>query len=73
MNPRLMRPLATGFNPKSLSGLSLWLDGADSSTITLNGTAVSQWSDKSGNSRNATQGTALNQPTTATVNGKGCD
>lgn len=71
MNPRLLRPRASGFNPKSISGLSLWLDGADSSTITLNGTTVSQWADKSGNGRNATQGTALNQPGTSTVNGKG--
>lgn len=71
MNPRLLRPRASGFNPKSISGLALWLDGSDSSTITLNGSNVSQWSDKSGNSRNATQGTALNQPTTSTVNGKG--
>ncbi|MFM6604596.1 MAG: hypothetical protein ACKPH3_11045 [Dolichospermum sp.] len=40
----------------------LWLDAADSSTITLNGSTVSQWNDKSGNGRNATQATAANQP-----------
>jgi hypothetical protein len=33
MSPRLLRPLATGFNPKSISGLALWLDGADSSSL----------------------------------------
>ncbi|MFM6394347.1 MAG: hypothetical protein ACKPFH_18075 [Dolichospermum sp.] len=42
---------------------ALWLDAADSSTITLNGSNVSQWNDKSGNGRNATQATAARQPT----------
>jgi len=52
--------------------LALWLDADDASTITLNGSTVSQWSDKSGNGRNATQATAGNQPTyTASgLNGK---
>ncbi|MFM5925730.1 MAG: hypothetical protein ACKPB9_28055 [Dolichospermum sp.] len=40
----------------------LWLDAADSSTIILNGSTVSQWCDKSGNERHATQATAANQP-----------
>ena len=71
MNPRLLRPRASGFNPKSISGLAVWLDGSDAATLTLNGSAVSQWADKSGNGRNATQATALNQPTTSTINGKG--
>lgn len=54
------------------ASLALWLDADDASTITLNGSTVSQWSDKSGNGRNATQGTAANQPTyTASgLNGK---
>ena len=49
----------------------LWLDAADSSTITLNGSSVSQWDDKSGNDRHATQGWATAQPElrTAEVNG----
>lgn len=42
---------------------ALWLDAADATTVTLNGTAVSQWRDKSGNGRNASQSTATNQPT----------
>jgi len=45
-----------------------WLDAADASTITLNGSAVSQWNDKSGNGRNATQATAANQPTYSATN-----
>ena len=43
--------------------LSVWLDAADSSTITLNGSTVSQWSDKSGNGLHFSQATAANQPT----------
>lgn len=44
------------FVPSTLSNLGLWLDGADSSTITLSaGTSnVTEWRDKSGNSRHAT-------------------
>ena len=41
---------------------ALWLDAADSSTITESSGAVSQWDDKSGNSRNATQSTSANRP-----------
>ncbi len=70
MNPRLLRPLATGFNPKSIAGLSLWLDAADSSTITIS-TGVSVWADKSGNGRNATQNVGGKQPLNSnTINGK---
>jgi len=63
MNPRLLRPLASGaFNPKSIAGLAVWLDGSDSDTVTLNGSNVSEWRDKSGNDRHAVQATALAQP-----------
>jgi len=72
MNPRLLRPLASGFNPKSIAGLSGWWDASDSSTITLNSTTVSEWRDKSGAGVALTQGTAAAQPTyqAAYVNGK---
>jgi len=63
MSPRLMRPRATGFNPKSISGLKLWLDVANTSSLTFNGSTVSQVNDLSGNGFHATQGTANNQPT----------
>lgn len=43
-------------------GLTLWLDGSDYSTITLNGSNISQWDDKSGNGNHATQTTQINQP-----------
>lgn len=48
--------------PKQIADLALWLDAADASTITLNGSTVSQWSDKSGNQRHVAQGTAALQP-----------
>jgi hypothetical protein len=44
------------------SNLVLWLDATDASTITLNGSNVSQWNDKSGNARHVSQSTAVNQP-----------
>ena len=49
------------WTPANIS-TALWLDAADSSTITLNGSTVSQWNDKSGNARHAAQATATNQP-----------
>jgi len=70
MSPRLLRPIASGFNPRSLSDLYVWFDAADDSTITTE-TGVSAWADKSGNGRNATQTTGNNQPArTVTINGR---
>ena len=44
---KLIPSFSTTFTPKSVTGLSLWLDAADSSTVT--GTsAVTSWTDKSG-------------------------
>jgi hypothetical protein len=74
MSPKFLRPRATGFNPKSISGLSLWLDASDSSTITLNGSNVSEWRDKSGaGAPAAAQSTAASQPAynASGVNGRG--
>jgi hypothetical protein len=42
--------------------LALWLDADDASTITLNGSTVSQWSDKSSNAIPFSQPTASSQP-----------
>jgi hypothetical protein len=42
------------FNPLSISGLILWLDAADNTTITGTSAAVTAWRDKSGNANNAT-------------------
>jgi len=71
---RLLRP-ASNFTPRSISGLALWLDASDSSTLfqnsdgTVPATATSDpvgyWGDKSGNARHATQATAGSRPTVA--------
>jgi hypothetical protein len=61
------RSSAPAWTPAQLT-TALWLDAADTSTITLNGSTVSQWSDKSGNARNATQATAANQPAYSSPN-----
>ena len=45
--------ITSRFTPRSLSGLSLWLDAADASSLSLSGTSVTQWRDKSSNGRNA--------------------
>lgn len=42
------------FSPTQISGCQLWLDAADSSTLTLTASTVTTWRDKSGNGRNAT-------------------
>lgn len=50
--------------PMQISGLVMWLDAANSSSITQSGGLVSQWSDLSGQQNNATQATGSLQPTT---------
>jgi hypothetical protein len=68
--------------PLTISGLQLWLDAADSSTlfdataggslVTTNGAAVGRWTDKSGNNRHAIQGIVNNRPVLKlnSINGK---
>jgi hypothetical protein len=47
-----LRKVPFGFAPISITGCQLWLDGADSSTISFSsGSNISQWRDKSGNTR----------------------
>ena len=63
MDNRLLRPLAKGFNPKSITGLKIWLDAGNASSLTMNGGDVAQMDDLSGNGFHASQGTGANQPT----------
>jgi len=72
MSPRLLRPVASGFNPKSISGLFQWYDASDRATLfdaDTGGSAaaddglVGRWEDKSGNGYHLTQGTGGNRPT----------
>jgi len=69
MNPRLLRPTASGFDPRRIANLHTWLDAADSTTVTLNSGNVSEWRDKSGNGRAFTQASAGAQPA-YTLNGQ---
>lgn len=41
------------FSPADVDGCTLWLDAADSTTLTLSGSNVTAWADKSGNGNNA--------------------
>jgi hypothetical protein len=50
---KLYPPLVTAFSPLQISGCALWLDAADSTTMTLSGSNVTAWADKSGGGRNA--------------------
>jgi len=69
MNPRLLVPRASGFNPRSISGLALWLDAADTSTVTLDSGFVSEWRDKTVGSA-FVQTTPNNRPGQTTINGR---
>jgi hypothetical protein len=55
------------FYPNYVSGLSLWLDSADASSVIQSGGAVSSWKDKSGNNYHAVQGTSAKQPTWSNI------
>lgn len=65
-------PAATSFSPPALSGLSLWLDAADTSTIIQVSGSVLQWNDKSTNAHNAVQPLTSRQPQTGarSMNGR---
>lgn len=59
------------FSPASLPNLEMWLDAADTSTITDTSGAVTQWDDKSGNGFDVAQSSPPLRPTTnaSTQNG----
>ena len=56
------------FDPRIIPGCTLWMDAADSNTITISsGTAVTQWRDKSNSS--AVFAPVSASPNTSTING----
>lgn len=67
MSPRLLRPRATGFDPRTIADIVHWWDAADSSTYPSD---LSTWTSKAGAKAVASQTIAANRPTTTTVNGK---
>lgn len=79
LSPRTLRP-ANNFTPRSITGLALWLDASDASTLfqnsdgTVPATATSDpvgyWGDKSGNARHAVQSsTSIRPAISATAQG----
>jgi len=70
------------WSPATISGLQLWMDASDTSTlfdsnvggnnVTANSTAIGRWQDKTGNGRNFIQATSNNRPVFLTnqLNGK---
>lgn len=63
---------AGGWSPADLTLVRGWYDAADTATISVSGTAVTQWNDKSSYGKNLTQSTAGSRPTSgvSTLNGK---
>ena len=69
------------FTPASISGLQLWLDASDASTLfqnsngttaaTADGDPVGYWGDKSGNGRHATQSDGTKKPALKVANQNG--
>ena len=59
-------PASIVFSPLSISGLQLWLDGADQSSMALSGSSITQWRDKSPIGNHFTQTNTANSPTIGT-------
>jgi hypothetical protein len=49
-----VRPHLRVFRPTDIPGCTVWLDGADQSSMTLSGSNITQWRDKSGTGNNYT-------------------
>jgi hypothetical protein len=63
------RRQAAAWTPDLLGTLGLWLDAADTGTVTIDGGAVSQWGDKSGNGHHLSQSTPGMRPTLVSDDG----
>jgi hypothetical protein len=70
MSPRLLRPVASGFDLRKIAGLLDWWDASVSSSLVLNSGVVEEWKPLVG-SRPLTQGFSNNRPGTGTINGRG--
>ena len=56
-------PHNSSFDPIDIEGLLLWLDATDNSTLTLNGTDVTNWADKSRQSNDVSVAPGRSSPT----------
>ena len=56
------------FQPTAVTGCQLWLDGADTSSLVLSGSNVTQWNDKSGNGYSMTNNAGTTTLATASLN-----
>jgi len=62
-SPAFFGAAQTGFSPLDISGLKVWLDASDASTITKDGgDAVSVWNDKTTEANDFAQATGSDQP-----------
>jgi hypothetical protein len=69
----LFAPSIADAGPLGISNLYIWLDGADTSTVTIDGGdgKVSEWHDKAGADNVASQVTSARRPDTgSTINGR---
>ena len=57
------------FSPTQIPGCQLWLDGADSSSVVLSGTTITQWKDKSGLLNHTTATGGVTTYTANAING----
>jgi len=55
-------PYFAAFSPRQIPGCSLWMDGADSSTMTTASGYISAWTSKGTNALSFTQATSSKQP-----------
>jgi hypothetical protein len=79
MSPRLLRPIASGsFDPRTISGLSAWIDFSDLSAIgpdqtgpgvVASGGEIGYIRDKFVTARTYTQGTGASRPVLGAING----
>ena len=63
---QLLAAMVVNSAPTNIPNCILWLDAADTGTLTLSGTSITTWKDKSGTANNATGGTAPTFGTNAT-------
>lgn len=57
------------FMPTQIPGCQLWLDGADSTSVVVSGTTITQWKDKSGLSNHTTATGGVSTYTRNAING----